>query len=78
MKNPANKKRRPLKARSNHTFPDTLGKVVIVTRSIYGAREDRKYTRRKNRATGTFLPAAIPSGLLLALLQRTSSVKEAA
>ncbi len=34
MKNPANRKKLPPKARSNHTFPDTLGKVPIVVRQL--------------------------------------------
>lgn len=34
MKNPAKRMRGAPKARSNHTMPDTLGKVPIVVRSL--------------------------------------------
>lgn len=50
MKNPANRKRRPPSARSNHTMPDTLGKVPILVRTLrcVGGVRPGPYTKGGN------------------------------
>lgn len=62
MKDPANRKRRPPSARSNHTFPDTLGKCPIVVRSLVcvgGTRPGRRYWKRGS-PRGSRPPAVTP------------------
>lgn len=61
MKNPANKKRRPPSARSNHTMPDTLGKVPIVVRSLRcvgGARPGPYAKHGRGLISGPRIPQA--------------------
>ncbi len=66
MKNPANRKRRAPKARSNHTFPDTLGKVPIVVRSLrcVGGARPGPYTKggvRQRKGRAPSIPQAASS-----------------
>lgn len=58
MKNPANRKKRPPSARSNHTMPDTLGKAPIAVRSLrcVGGVRPGPYAKHGRRLSGPRIP----------------------